>query len=176
MNTRLFSSEANGLYSELDRVQFDAEGAELTFVQRLTSENGWRIKYTERVLVEYRRFLILVKLTEASLSPSDAVDQAWHLHLLYSQSYWDELCAQFLQKPLHHQPMNKAGKDKELFYAQYGRTLVRYREVFGENPPEDIWPRERKKIANARFQRIDMNDYNSKISYCKFFAFAGAVI
>ena len=177
MNTPLFNSEVAALYSELERIRFDTEETEFTFVKRITSENGWRIKYAERVLVEYRRFVVFVLLKFYTHTPSDAVDQVWHLHLVYSRSYWEELCGRFLQKQLHHQPMDGAGKDREVFYAQYNKTLVCYRETFGEDAPNDIWPQAAERVSEiARFQRVDMKDYNSKMSRCKAFVLISAVL
>ena len=34
------------------------------------------------------------------IGPSDEVDQAWHLHLVYTRSYWGEFCPNVLGKPL----------------------------------------------------------------------------
>ena len=60
---------------------------------RLASENGWSREYAVRVMQEYRRFAFLAVAAGHPVSPSDAVDQAWHLHLVYTRSYWDEFCA-----------------------------------------------------------------------------------
>lgn len=38
------------------------------------------------------------------VTPSDEVDQAWHLHLTYSRSYWDEFCGAVLEEVVHHDP------------------------------------------------------------------------
>ncbi len=41
---------------------------------------------------EYRRFAFLAATAGHPVTPSDAVDQAWHLHLTYSRDYWDRFC------------------------------------------------------------------------------------
>jgi len=38
------------------------------------------------------------------VTPSDTVDQAWHLHLIYTGHYWEELCGKVLGLQLHHEP------------------------------------------------------------------------
>ncbi|MFD1733046.1 hypothetical protein ACFSC4_21000 [Deinococcus malanensis] len=53
------------------------------------------------VLGEYRRFLHLSTL--GPVSPSHLVDEAWHLHLTYTQDYWERL-PQVLGRALHHNP------------------------------------------------------------------------
>ena len=92
-----------------------------------------------RVAEEYRRFLWIAGTAGHFVSPSPDVDQAWHLHLLDTRSYWEELC-----------PKNpgtgvapRAGRgglvrSKSLDQA-YRRTLAAYRAAFGE-PPADVWP------------------------------------
>ena len=74
------------------------------------SQSGWPArmvgpsKYTDRVIEEYRKFLYLLASAGHPVTPSDQVDQAWHLHLTYTRSYWEDLCEKTIGKPLHHGP------------------------------------------------------------------------
>ena len=129
------------------------------FTARLALENGWSAAHAEAVDREYRRFLYLVARSDGPLSPSDDVDQAWHLHLLHSRHYWDVLCARILGRPLHHDPAG-AG-EAEAMRRQYETTLARYRATFGEEPPPAIWParhgegsKRRLRIDGARYWLI----------------------
>ena len=70
--------------------------AAFSFAARLARENGWTVAYAERVIVEYKRFCFLAVTGTASATPSDAVDQAWHLHLTYSRDYWERFCPKVL--------------------------------------------------------------------------------
>lgn len=83
----------------------------LSFVQRLARENGWGETHALRVFDEYRRFCFLAVTGHGEVTPSDAVDQAWHLHLTYSRDYWERFCPEILRRPLHHGPT--AGGDVE---------------------------------------------------------------
>ena len=74
------------------------------------------------------------------MTPSDQIDQAWHLHLTYSQSYWQEFCPNILQRPLHHSPTQGGTQEKQKFDQWYSRTLSSYQRLFGAEPPTDIWP------------------------------------
>lgn len=133
------SPPAADLYRQLQAFAFDPpDGGGYT--QRLAAENSWSSAHTARVIEEYRRFLVLAAVTREPISPSDDVDQAWHLHLLYSRSYWLDLCEGLLGRPLHHKPLDRQGRDRAVFLAQYERTLDAYRRVFGEAPPTTIWP------------------------------------
>lgn len=102
--TPFSACEKEALLGRLEAMRIEPEGADRTFVSRLAEENGWTPAYAERVLNEYRRFLFLAVTAGHAVTPSDEVDQAWHLHLAYSRHYWGELCPQILGRPLHHGP------------------------------------------------------------------------
>ena len=74
------------------------------FAKRLSRENGWSIHYTARAIAEYNRFVYLAAVSPTPVTPSEVVDKVWHLHLLYTRSYWQGLCAEVLGRPLHHDP------------------------------------------------------------------------
>ena len=83
------------------------------------------------------------------VTPSDEVDQAWHLHLTYTRSYWDGLCDAVLGRALHHGPTKGGQAEGDRFENQYERTLASYRAAFGEEPPEDIWPPSAVRFGEA---------------------------
>src|SRR5687767_9155876 len=101
------------LYERVRSYRFDADGATHTFADRLAQENGWTRGYTRRVIEEYRKFAFLAAAAGHPVSPSDAVDQAWHLHLLYIRGYWDEFCGKVLGMPLHHEPSRGGGAERD---------------------------------------------------------------
>jgi hypothetical protein len=121
--------------------------AALSFAQRLARENRWTIDYAERVVGEYRRFCYLALTAGHEVTPSDQVDQAWHLHLTYSRDYWEEFCPRVLGKPLHHGPTAGGAAEKARYYEQYAQTLRSYEAVFGLIPA-DVW-----SPASERFGR-----------------------
>lgn len=114
--------------------------AALTFVARLARENRWTVDFATRVLNEYRRFCYLALVAGHEVTPSDEVDQAWHLHLTYSRDYWDTFCPHVLGKKLHHGPTQGGASEHTRYFEQYARTLASYERVFGDIPPVDIWP------------------------------------
>jgi hypothetical protein len=128
------------LWNALQAFPFDEPGAPQPFSARLARENRWTPAYTRRVLEEYRRFLLLAATAGHPVSPSPAVDAAWHLHLCYTRSYWERLCGQVLGAPLHHEPAAGAPGEAARFGDWYRRTLGAYRREFGAMPPADIWP------------------------------------
>lgn len=143
------------LFQKLEALEFDLPGTELTFSRRLARENGWPNDFTDRVLKEYRRFLYLCAKAGHPVTPSDAVDQAWHLHLCYTESYWHELCRDILGFPLHHGPTKGGKAEGEKFHDWYSKTLESYCDAFGEDPSRDIWPEPEMRFQSVRFQRVD---------------------
>lgn len=105
--------------------------------------------FAERVVREYKRFCILAMRSGHHVTPSEAVDQAWHLHLTYTRSYWDRFCGQTLQRPLHHEPTQGGENEGAKFNDWYSRTLESYQQLFGEAPPGDIWPAPKERFAHA---------------------------
>jgi len=143
------------LWQKLEAFQLDDPEAGFSLSDRLARENAWPMDFTHRVILEYKRFLYLCAEAGHPLTPSDEVDQAWHLHLCYTQSYWEDLCEQTLAKKIHHGPTKGGVSEREKFNHWYDQTLKSYREEFNVEPPKDIWPESKVRFGKQRFQRID---------------------
>ncbi|WP_052768977.1 glycine-rich domain-containing protein [Aurantiacibacter marinus] len=114
--------------------------ATFSFEHRLARENRWPPDFAARVISEYKRFCFLAVMAGRQVTPSDAVDQAWHLHLTYSRDYWQRFCPDILGCDLHHGPTAGGKAERSRYYDQYAETLKAYEDTFGESPPLDIWP------------------------------------
>jgi hypothetical protein len=133
--------------------------ASLSFAARLARENGWTAAHTQRVLEEYRRFVFLAMTAGHEVTPSDAVDQAWHLHLTYTRDYWDMFCPWVLGGLLHHGPTAGGAAETHRFHANYAATLAAYETAFGTPPPEDLWPPAAKRLRDdPRARRVHPRD------------------
>jgi hypothetical protein len=133
--------------------------ASLTFAARLARENRWNLLHAERVIGEYRRFCYLAITAGQEVTPSDAVDQAWHLHLTYSRDYWQTFCPEVLRADLHHGPTRGGAAERDRFYQQYAATLAAYETAFGEIPPADIWPSANKRFSvDPKGVRVNFSD------------------
>ncbi len=141
------------LLQKLITMKIEPDGARLSFTNRLASENGWTSAYAARVNSEYRRLLYLAATLDHPVTPSDEVDQAWHLHLAYSRHYWDILCGEILGQALHHGPTAGGAVEDNRYRDQYQRTLDAYHRAFGYPPPADIWP-DAKRRFGVRYRRI----------------------
>jgi len=151
-------SEHLHLWNQISDFELDDNDSSTTFTDRLARENGWTHEFSVRAIHEYKKFLFLVYVTNQPLTPSDVVDQVWHLHLLYTHSYWDELCGNILKRKVHHGP-TKGGKDeKEKFTNWYLRTIELYKSNFNQNPPIDVWPSNEIRFKDVNFQRINVDN------------------
>lgn len=148
--------EPKVLLTKLEGFEIDSGEPELTFINRLARENDWPLNYAERVYREYMRFIFLMTQSESPLTPSDAVDQAWHLHLAYSRSYWHDLCGELVKRELHHGPTQGGIIEQRKYTDWYECTLRFYKETFGEDPPIDIWLPVAERFNNIdAFKRLD---------------------
>jgi hypothetical protein len=153
------SAVASDLWQRLAAYQIGPPTASLTFAQRLARENRWSEAFTTRVLREYKRFCYLAIFAGHEVTPSDAVDQAWHLHLTYSRDYWERFCPQVLGEPLHHGPTAGGQAERSRYYDQYAATLKSYEDAFGEPPPADIWPDARRRfVIDPQAVRVNPQD------------------
>src|SRR5262245_60127571 len=92
------------LWRKISEFSIDLPGVELPFSARLAKENEWPKHFTHRAIEEYKKFVFLAVAAEHPVSPSDTVDQVWHLHLTYTKNYWKDFCKETLGQPLHHSP------------------------------------------------------------------------
>ena len=141
------------------RFGFDSEGTQLTFTKRLARENGWNSNYTARVIEEYKKFIFLCCVSPTQVTPSDPVDQAWHLHLTYTRSYWDDLCENTLGRNIHHSPTKGGKGEQQKFDGCYTTLKEIYLEKFGTIPPPDIWQDNEERFSDIDFQRVNLRRY-----------------
>lgn len=132
--------------------------ASLSFAARLARENRWSLAHAEAVIGEYKRFCYLAMTTGHEVTPSDAVDQAWHLHLTYSCDYWQVFCPQVLRADLHHRPTSGGPVERARYYRQYAETLAVYEAVFGAPPPPTIWP--------SAWRRFSIDPQGVRVNFC----------
>ncbi|MBD2715282.1 hypothetical protein IC231_09560 [Hymenobacter sp. BT646] len=145
------------LWDKIQRFELDDPAAALSFTSRLARENGWSLTFSLRAVAEYKRFIFLLCTTNQPLTPSDEVDQVWHLHLLYTRSYWIDFCQYTLQKVIHHGPTHGDRQERAKFNNWYDQTLKCYAEVFGQLPPPDLWPSPAVRFRPSRFQRVNLS-------------------
>lgn len=136
------------LWQQLEGFEITPPHIGLTFEARLAREQNWGLDRALSVALEYRKFLFLLLTAAHPVTPSEDVDAAWHLHLLYTRSYYDELCQKIAGRLIHHGPTEGGAAEGTKFLDLYQRTLQSYNEWFG-TPPVDIWPKPEDRFRNA---------------------------
>lgn len=147
------------LWQRIKAYHPDKTGVALTFSHRLARENGWTRRFALRAIEEYKRFVYLACTGTHPVTPSEEVDQVWHLHLIYSKLYWDDFCGEVLQRPLHHSPTEGGNAERAKYQLLYEQTKQRYQETFGEAPPPDLWPSVKKRFAPGNWRWINLNRF-----------------
>jgi uncharacterized protein (TIGR04222 family) len=151
------NSQQVELYERIQAFSLDQPEMQFSFSQRLARDNGWSLGYAQSVIEEYKKFTFLAVAAGHPVTPSDPVDQVWHLHLTYTRSYWQEFCLNVLQMPLHHDPTRGGLSERLKFNDWYGKTLESYEKFFGHIPPSDIWADPKDRLGrDLRFVRVNV--------------------
>lgn len=103
--------------------------------KQLMVEYNWTPDYTEHVIYEYMRFMVL-RSKNTNLSPSNEIDKCWHMHLLNPIKYYN-YCMKTFNNIIDHNPeMSYDQKEKKL---RLNNTLVEYKKKYGEFKYPDVW-------------------------------------
>ncbi|MEM6830861.1 MAG: hypothetical protein AAF551_10135, partial [Bacteroidota bacterium] len=129
------SSDERELWKRIKAFEISDPTADFSFADRLARENTWTLEYALRTLLEYKKFMFLICLSEHPLTPSDQVDQVWHLHLIYTESYWTDFCKNTLNRLVQHGPTKGGEAEKTKYNNWYEATKERYQSTFDEAPP-----------------------------------------
>ncbi len=137
------------LINRIMAFDIDEADVQMPLTSRLAREQTWTHAFSWRVVTEYKRFIVLAMIAGHPVTPSEQVDQVWHLHLLYTRSYWHYLCRDILGQELHHGPTKGGTAEGKKFFDWYRQTLESYERIFKDKPPLDIWPKPKDRFKNA---------------------------
>ena len=141
----------------LKNFQISDPNSAFSFADRLAKENGWTKAFALSAIEEYKKFVFLAKHAGHPVTPSIEVDEVWHLHLIYTQSYWKEMC-KGIDFDLHHGP-TKGGRSENLkFNDWYTNTIESYTHFFG-HPDIRFWPSKEKRFAPITVKKIDTKQF-----------------
>lgn len=133
------------LWSRLQSFSLDNPNVDFPFSKKLAKEESWTKNFTAEAIAEYKKFIYLCCVLPNGASPSEIVDKVWHMHLVYTQNYWEEFCPNILQQKLHHHPSNGGQNETEKHRNWFQDTLTNYEEIFQQKPPEEIWLNKRER-------------------------------
>ena len=156
---RDWTDTEQALWARLQAHAFEHPELGIDFARRLAREQGWTLDFARRAIDEYRRFCFLACISPHEVTPSDAVDEVWHLHLCYTRDYWKQFCPQVLGRALHHGPTQGGREESWRYREQYATTIALYEDYFGA-APQDLWPGTRERFAARPAQiAIDRGRY-----------------
>lgn len=160
----LYKGDPAFLLSRIAAFSPNKSGTLKPFSQRLAAEQGWSAEFTSLAIREYKRFVYLAAVADHRVTPSLVVDEVWHLHLIYTRSYWEEL-GDILGFLFHHEPGSGEEEENAAFVAQYRLTVESYRRYFGD-PPVEIWGcgngRNVRRSARPEFSKEKHGDNDSR--------------
>lgn len=128
------------LWNKIEDLTLDKEDAQLTFSMRLARDRKWTLRFTEKAIKEYKKFIYLSCVSNTPVTPSEEVDEVWHQHLTYTKSYWHDLCRDTIERQIHHNPTVGGSEEDQKFLDQYLHTLDLYAREFDQEPDKSIWP------------------------------------
>lgn len=141
------------LWEEILKFGFDDPNEQYGFSIRLAFENNWTIYFTQKAILEYKKFMFLAATNDEMISPSETVDIVWHQHLIFTKSYSD-LCV-LLSKRIEHIPSTHNRSEALKFQKAKERTKELYEIAFGVQPLE-FWYYENElstlNLNNSKFR------------------------
>ncbi len=137
--TAFTREEQELLWQRIESFPFDAPDSRLPFSHRLARENKWDYNFGLKAIEEYRKFIFLCCISPQGASPSKVIDEVWHLHLIYTQSYWEEFCGKTLNRNIHHHPSAGGAQERNKHENWRTDTLDLYRNTFNAEPPPEYW-------------------------------------
>lgn len=135
----VWSPEQRVLWNRIQSHPFESPEQGIDFSRRLAREQAWSLAHTRKAIEEYRRYCFLSCVSPTPLTPSVAVDEVWHLHLIHSRDYWERFCGETLGRTLHHAPTRGGAGEVLRHREQYAQTLALYEEYFGP-ASHQLWP------------------------------------
>lgn len=149
METRMLLKDES-LWNRIQGFSLDAPDADFPFSRKLAKEENWSLDFARKAIEEYKRFVYLCCVLPNGASPSKIVDKVWHMHLIYTQNYWEEFCPNILRKSLHHHPSKGGFNENTKHQNWFTNTLKSYKEIFQTEAPQEIW-HERESVHCKRF-------------------------
>lgn len=159
------------LWEKIQNFSLDDPYSSYPFSKKLAQQNNWSDSFTQKAIEEYKKFIFLCCISPTGASPSEIVDEVWHLHLTYTKNYWIDFCRNTLNQDIHHHPSKGGLAEKEKHVNWYEETLRLYQTTFGMLPPAAFWPQ-----SQNNSQSIAASVYDPKFMKTAVLIFAVAVL
>ena len=122
-------------------MEYSALDLDLSILERrLVRRFGWFPRKARLGVASYKRFLHCCQIARGEgerLTPSEAVDEVWHYHVLDTRRYHED-CQRLFGQYLHHTPSDTKSAGGE--YAEnFARFMALYRKEFQEELRDWAW-------------------------------------
>lgn len=151
------TSQEQKTWDTLRNLTIDDSNSSFKFSDRLAKENGWSKQFALNTIEEYKKFVFLAKHAGHPVTPSLEVDEAWHLHMIYTKSYWGDMCKE-IDFQLHHGPTKGGHSENVKFTNWYEKTKESYFKYFGV-PDELYWPKSEARFAPNNIVKVNKNTH-----------------
>lgn len=96
---------------------------------------GWTREKIEKIEIWYRRFLyIRLNEKEATLVPTNDIDEFWHIHILYTNKYYND-CKNIFSYIVQHNPIVQPNKEEDtLLKKNFNNSLKLFKKHYNEIP------------------------------------------
>ena len=113
---------------DLDCIKIKLMGAD--------EDHNWSRTRADRVELQYKRFLMMSAITEATVVPSKEIDEFWHQHILDTRKYAED-CDSVFGMFFHHFPYfgMRGPEDAANLQRAFEETKQLYRDTFSEDYP-----------------------------------------
>ncbi|MCY0969050.1 glycine-rich domain-containing protein [Chryseobacterium wangxinyae] len=138
MKAKMIVQDEN-LWNRIQSFSLDQPNITFPFSKKLAKEENWTEEFTTKAIQEYKKFIYLCCILPNGASPSKFVDKVWHLHLVYTENYWEEFCPNILKQKLHHHPSGGGICESEKHEIWFQETIKNYEEIFKEKVPKEVW-------------------------------------
>ena len=115
-----WSDAEAALWARIRAHPFEHPDRALDFTRRLARDRDWSLAFARAAVEAYRQFCFLACTGREPVTPSEEVDEVWHLHLTYSRDYWEVWCGAVLRTALHHEPTSGGPVEDARYAHQYG--------------------------------------------------------
>lgn len=117
-------------------------------------------------MLEYKKFLTLAYFSSKMITPSEQVDQVWHMHMTYTRHYrmmWQQL----MKRPFKHQPTAGGEAENTKWDDLYNNTISLYEQIFLTPPPDYAWGDSKARFDQKYFTYRNVNIYRMAILFAK---------
>jgi hypothetical protein len=135
------------LWQRIQGFEIDNPNDDVPFSSRLVRECGWSHEKARGAIGEYKKFIYLICVSASPLTPSEVVDQVWHLHRADTRSYGSQFCEGVVGRPIRRDPTEDGGARTYHVLDQYAETRSVYESEFECRPPTEFWPPVSERFA-----------------------------